>query len=86
MNRPTWFSAVVCVLGLQVSLVGAAEKQPVVVVTGPSIIAFFPVTKAELQNDADTNEALADFQFYAKQVREPLQRTGIKFSELCAVV
>ena len=86
MNRPTCLFAValVCVLSLQVSLVVAAEKQPVVVVTGPTIVAFFPVTKAELQKDADTNEALADFQFYAKQVREPLKKTGIEFSEVYA--
>jgi hypothetical protein len=86
MNRPTWlFSvALICVLTLRVSLVVAAEKQPVVVVAGPTIVAFFPVTKAELQKDADTNEALADFQFYAKQVREPLKKTGIEFQEVYA--
>lgn len=86
MNRPTWLFgvALVCVLSLQVSLVVAAEKQPVVVVAGPTIVAFFPVTKTELQKDADTNEALADFQFYAKQVREPLKKTGIEFQEVYA--
>lgn len=82
MNRPTCLFAVVlvCILSLQVSLVVAAEKQPVVVVTGPTIVAFFPVTKAELQKDADTNEALADFQFYAKQVRD---RIAAIASTLC---
>jgi hypothetical protein len=86
MNRPTCLFAValVCVLGPQVSLVVAAEKQPVVVVTGPTIVAFFPVTRAELQKDGDTNETLSDFQFYAKQVREPLKKTGIEFSEIYA--
>ena len=85
MNRPTWlFSvALVCVLSVQVPLV-AAEKQPVVVVAGPTIVAFFPVTKTELQKGADTNEALADFQVYAKQVREPLKKTGIEFQEVYA--
>jgi hypothetical protein len=65
MNRPTWLFGVelVCVLSVQVSLVVAAEKQPIVVVAGPTIVAFFPVTKTELQKDADTNEALDDFQF-----------------------
>ena len=76
--------ALVCVLSLQVSLVVAAEKQPVVVVAGPTIVAFFPITRTELQKDADTNEALADFQFYAKQVREPLKKTGIEFQEVYA--
>ena len=82
MNRLTWFLGVafICVLGTQASPVAAAEKQPVVVVAGPMIIAFFPVTRGELQKDADTNEALADFQLYAKQVREPLKKAGIEFS------
>jgi hypothetical protein len=86
MNRPAWvFSlALVCVLTLRVSLVLAAEKQPVVVVAGPTIVAFFSATKADLQKDADTTEALADFQFYAKQVREPLKKTGIEFQEVYA--
>lgn len=76
--------ALVCVLSLQVSLVVAAEKQPVVVVTGPTIVASFPVTKTDLQKDADTSEALADFQFYTKQAREPLRKTGIELQELYA--
>jgi hypothetical protein len=86
MNRSTWFFgvALVCVLGTQASLVAAGEEQPVVVVAGPTIVAFFPVTKDELQKDADTNEALADFQVYAKQVREPLKKAGIEFSEVSA--
>ncbi len=86
MNRSTWLFgvALVCLLSLQVSLVVAGDKQPVVVVAGPTIVAFFPVTKTELQKDADTNEALADFQFYAKQVREPLKKTGVEFQEVYA--
>ena len=54
------------------------------VVAGPTIVAFFPATKAELHKDADTNEALADFQFYGKQVREPLKKAGIDFQEVYA--
>jgi len=86
MNRLTcsFGVALVCVLTLQVSLVVAAEKQPVVVVVGPTVVAFFLVTKTELQQDADTNEALADFQFYAKEVREPLKKKGIKLQEVYA--
>ncbi len=86
MNRLTcsFGVALVCVLSLQVSLVVAAEKQPVVVVVGPTVVAFFLVTKTELQQDADTNEALADFQFYAKEVREPLKKKGIKLQEVYA--
>jgi uncharacterized protein YecT (DUF1311 family) len=75
--------ALSCAFGMQTSLL-AAEKQPVVAVAGPTIVAFFPVTEAELQKDADTNEALADFQFYAKKVREPLKKIGIEFAEVYA--
>ena len=86
MNHPTWsFSgSLLCVLSLHVWLLVAAEKRPVVVVAGPTVVAFFPVSKTGLQKDADTNEALADFQFYAKQVREPLKKTGIEFQEVYA--
>jgi hypothetical protein len=61
----------------------AAEKPPVVVVRGPTVVAFFePVPQAELEKDPDTNEALADFQWYATSVRDPLRKAGIEFHEL----
>jgi len=68
------------------SLVAAeSAKQPVFDIKRPTIIAFFPpVTQAQLEKDPDTNEALADFQLYAKQVREPLRKAGIEFHELYA--
>jgi hypothetical protein len=50
---------------------------PVFSVAGPTIVAFFPLTDAELKSD-DTNEALGDFQYYVGQVEKPLQRRGIK--------
>jgi hypothetical protein len=63
----------------------AAERQPVVVVRGPTIVAFFePVPQAKLDKDPDTKEALADFQLYATNVREPLRKEGIEFHELYA--
>jgi len=63
----------------------AAEKQPVVVVRGPTVVAFFePVPQAKLNKDPDKNAALADFQFYATNVREPLRKEGIEFHELYA--
>jgi hypothetical protein len=64
---------------------GATEKQPVVLVRGPTVVAFFkPVPQAKLDRDADTNEALADFQLYATNVRKPLRKEGIEFHELYA--
>jgi hypothetical protein len=68
-----------------VSSVPAAEKQTVVVVRGATIVAFFPpTTQAELKNDPDTNEALADFQYYATNVQKPLHDEGIDFKEIYA--
>jgi hypothetical protein len=62
---------------------GAAEKQPVIVVRGPTVVAFFePVPQSKLDKDPDTNESLADFQLYAENVREPLRKEGIEFHEL----
>jgi hypothetical protein len=75
--------ATVCILTVRTALVLAAENPPLVVAEGRTIVAFFPpVSDAELQKDSDTNEALADFQLYATQVREPLKNAGIEFHEL----
>jgi hypothetical protein len=43
------------------------------------------VTDAELSKDPDTNESLADFQLYAKSVREKLHNAGIEFEEIYAL-
>lgn len=75
--------AATSILRVETLPVAAAEKQPVVVVGGRTIVAFFPpIPNAELQKDADTNEALADFQLYAQLVREPLRKSGVEFHEL----
>lgn len=67
------------------AVAGESAKQPVIDIRGPTVIAFFPpVTQAELEKDPDTNEALADFQVYARKVREPLRKAGIAFHELYA--
>ena len=55
------------------------QPQPFVI-HRPTIVAFFPpVTESELNSDADTNEALSDFQLYADQVQAPLRKAGIDF-------
>jgi hypothetical protein len=64
---------------------GAAPKEKLVVVNGPTVVAFFPpVTGAELAKDPDTNESLADFQLYATRVREKLNNAGIEFQVIYA--
>ncbi len=61
---------------------GTAKDPPILDIQHPTIVAFFtPVTQKEL-NDGGTNEALADFQYYAKQVRQPLKKAGIDFREV----
>ena len=51
----------------------STNPQPVFVIHGPTIVAFFaPVTAKDLDNDEDTNEALSDF---------PLHKAGIEFYE-----
>ena len=63
-----------------VCLSQSAGKTPVFQVLRPTVVAFFePVTEAELDKDADLNEVLSDFQWYAGKIRKPLQESGIEF-------
>lgn len=82
MNRNGFLVGLAC-LTLWVAPAVCAQKTPTVDVAGPTVIAFSPhVTDAEMDKDADLNEALADFQLYAHQAREPLRKLGIHFEEL----
>ena len=73
----------ICVLAGPFAPATANHKQRTIVVSDKTIIAFFPaVTKAELDKDPDTNEALSDFQYYAGAVRERLKKERILFHEL----
>jgi hypothetical protein len=68
------------------SLAAAAREQPAIVVRGPTVVAFFPpVKEEEIKANPDTNEALADFQLYPFQVREPFRKAGFAFHEVYAV-
>jgi hypothetical protein len=76
-------SAIACVALCFLMAAGSAEKQPVIAVRGPTVVAFFePVPQAKTGKGPDANEALADFQFYARNVREPFRKAGIEFHEL----
>jgi hypothetical protein len=60
----------------------STRETPLFEVHQPTIVAFFaPVTEADL-NDGNTNEALSDFQLYAGQVRQPLEKAGVDFHEV----
>ena len=75
----------VCAFTSRLAPAAPADKQPLIVVHGPTVVAFFePVTQAQLDSDSGTNEALDDFQFYAANIREPLKKMGVEFHELYA--
>lgn len=85
MRRLLW-AVILASLGVLVTGVSSAEPadtEPLVTVKGPTIVAFFfPVSEREMRDNPDTNEALADFQLYAGQAREPLRKAGIDFEQL----
>lgn len=83
MVKPLLFVAAILACWPACSLGAPDTKQPIFDVRQPTILAFFPpLTQADL--NGETNEALADFQFYAMQVRKPLRRAGIEFQEVYA--
>ncbi|HSS98719.1 MAG TPA: hypothetical protein VLK33_16910 [Terriglobales bacterium] len=58
---------------------GATSEQiPTIVIRKPTLIAFFVASL----KDADTNEALSDFQFYLGEVQVPLNNKGIEVREV----
>lgn len=62
-----------------VSFAQSATKKPSFDIHRPTVVAFFsPVTKSDL-NGSETNESLSDFQFYAGNVRLPLEKAGVDF-------
>ena len=57
------------------------RKSPVIQIRRVTIIAFNPARKAA-NVDADSHEALSDFQLYAECVKQPLSKLDIDFKEL----
>ena len=56
-----------------------------IVVSRPTVIVFFRLSANESSAvTQETNEALADFHIYAKQVRDRLAKMGIDFREVYA--
>jgi hypothetical protein len=82
MKRFVWAFVVFFAGAAQGSSQTGTSKPQVFVIHRPTIVAFFPrMTAADLDSDENTNEALADFQFYAGEIRNPLERSGIDFHE-----
>ena len=80
MKSVIWFPAVVMCICAMLD----AQPTPVIPVVnadGPTIVAFFPNGPNTRSDDADANEALSDFEFYAERVKAPLNQLGIQFTE-----
>lgn len=74
---------VFAILFLACLRIGAAPKDKLIVVNRPTVIAFFPpMTDEDMAKDPDMNEALADFQLYARGAREKFHKAGINFEEI----
>jgi hypothetical protein len=61
-----------------------SDRNPLIEVTGSTIIAFFPPLSDADSKNPDTNEVLSDFQLYAGQVQESLKHRGIRFEQVSA--
>lgn len=60
-----------------------SESDNPVIITGPTVIAFFPpVSQQQVDADPDLNEVLADFQWHLGGAREELEQLGVTVHEL----
>lgn len=79
MKAAFWLPVIVsCMSTLLVAQ--RASSSTVVNADGPTIIAFFPDASKIGSDDADGNEALSDFEYYAERVKGPLSQRGIQFT------
>ncbi len=79
---PVAIAAALLVLGAGLRTGAVAKAPPVFNVKGPTVVAFFPpASDSELDNDADLNETLSDFQYYDEEVRAPFKKAGIELHE-----
>lgn len=53
------------------------EPLPIFVIHQPTIIAFFPITQAEVDSSEDNAEALGDFNYYISTAEKRLHKAGI---------
>jgi len=57
------------------------KNPPPIRILRPTIVAFFPVTQAEVDKDSEDsgglNEALGDFDFYVSEVEKQMNAAGI---------
>ena len=78
-HKQAWLS--VWLLAVTVASAGQSGHRAIVV-RGPTVIAFFaPVTTAQLNKNADLNDAYSDFLLYASQARDRFKKRGIAFHQ-----
>ena len=86
-KAPTAPAVAVVAVSKTVVPVASVEKVDVKTfqISGPTIIAFFPTTQAEIDKDAngpdEENETLGDFQNYLFEMMQPLQDAHIRVEE-----
>jgi hypothetical protein len=83
MKWTLWLTAIMALLVTD-SRLGAqrVSQTPVIDIQRETVIAFYPAASQKDKANADANEALSDFQFYAGRMKQPLSRLGIDFQEL----
>jgi hypothetical protein len=75
----------VFIINLLPAYLQADSQIPILEIKGPTVIAFFsPVTKDELNKDADLNESLSDFQHHLQGAKLTLEKAEIKVHEIYA--
>jgi hypothetical protein len=83
MNRHFISVGALFVFALSPLFAGPAGTQSQVFeISQPTIIAFYPPIH---QAEANDDEVLADFQFYASRALAPLKKAGIQFHEVYAI-
>jgi hypothetical protein len=62
------------------------QSDPTFYIAKPTLLSpFVPVSQTQPKEDAaDSNEALADFQFYGRQVLKPLAKIGVEYKAIYA--
>lgn len=79
MKLAVWLAVVLLMLGISAQ---GLSQVPVIEIQRGTIIAFYTSAPKTANADADSNEALSDFQFYAGRVKQPLSKLSIDFKEL----
>ena len=66
-------------LSLFLLTVSAADNtsEPVIVIQGATIVAFFNVTQQEVDEDQGLAEGLSDFQFYTERAAKHLKKINV---------